>query len=473
MIGSERRLGNFGALILAFGSTVPALGMEVGFGKADITPDVEATNVWLAGYGQNRKATGVHDPIWARAAVLRDGEDKIALVSTDLIGLQYEQTLNVRNQLEDYRYVLVASTHNHEGPDVIGLWGPSPTESGADPEYLGFVEDKIVEAVRQAEANLKPAEAAYGTAEDETLLHDSRLPIVRDGVLRLLVFTPPDRPDGVPLGILVQWNCHPENLGGDNTQLTADFPYYTIRDLERRYGCPVALFTGAIGGLMSAPEDKLQRDDGTFYKEGEFEFAEVYGNAVAKLADEAIRFADPIELTPFGMSAVQVTLPLRNNLYRAARAAGVLDRMGYVWAGDPFEIGEERPGRVTTGEIAILTEVAYLNLGEFHIAAIPGEIYPELVLGEYQEPVEPNVDFPDAPLEPSVRELIPDGPALILGLANDEVGYIIPKRQWDQAAPFAYGRERSQYGEINSVGPEVAPILMKALGRAVEELESP
>jgi hypothetical protein len=64
-------------------------------------------------------------------------------------------------------------------------------------------------------------------------------------------------------------------------------------------------------------------------------------------------------------------------------------------------------------------------------------------------------------------KLLPEGKALVLGLANDEIGYIIPKRQWDQLAPFAYGRQTSQYGEINSCGPDVAPILLEALKRRV------
>jgi hypothetical protein len=59
---------------------------------------------------------------------------------------------------------------------------------------------------------------------------------------------------------------------------------------------------------------------------------------------------------------------------------------------------------------------------------------------------------------------------LIIGLANDEVGYIIPKRQWDQKPPFAYEREKAQYGEVNSCGPEVAPILTQALADAVKSV---
>ena len=54
---------------------------------------------------------------------------------------------------------------------------------------------------------------------------------------------------------------------------------------------------------------------------------------------------------------------------------------------------------------------------------------------------------------------------LLIGLANDEIGYIIPRRQWDMAAPFAYGRTTPQYGEINSCGPGVAPVIMGAGSR--------
>ena len=46
--------------------------------------------------------------------------------------------------------------------------------------------------------------------------------------------------------------------------------------------------------------------------------------------------------------------------------------------------------------------------------------------------------------------------------SNDEIGYILPRSQWDAETPFAYGREDSQYGEINSVGPRAAPILAEA-----------
>ena len=63
-----------------------------------------------------------------------------------------ETVERVRAQLPGFTYVLLSSTHNHEGPDTLGLWGPSPFASGVDPEYVRHVEGQIVRAVRQAEA---------------------------------------------------------------------------------------------------------------------------------------------------------------------------------------------------------------------------------------------------------------------------------------------------------------------------------
>ena len=66
-----------------------------------------------------------------------------------------------------------------------------------------------------------------------------------------------------------------------------------------------------------------------------------------------------------------------------------------------------------------------------------------------------------------MNSLVPAKDWVLLGLANDEVGYIIPKRQWDTKAPYAYGRGSSQYGEANSCGPESASVLMRALADRV------
>ncbi len=447
------------AFLLLFATSARAAGdaIRVGFGEIDITPTLRDDRpVWLAGYGQGRRATGVHDPLVARCLVLDDGQQQVAVVSVDLIGLQYPDTLRIRQKLADFHYVLVSSTHNHEGPDVIGIWGRNPVTRGVDDEYVTWVVDRVGEMVRNAQKQMFEATASFGTAKDDNLLRDSRQPYVFDGVLRTLVFQKEGQDQ--PAGIVVQWNCHPEALGSKNTLITADFPWATVAALKAKYGCPVVYLTGAVGGLMAPPRGRFQNAQGTTLDEGQFEFAQFYGEAVAKLANDAIDAATPITLAPLHVSAKPIAIPLQNPMYGAARSIGVLKRTARQWTGDAEKLGEVVPLLSNyQGTLGLETEVAYLRFGELHVAAIPGELYPELVYGEFQSPVDPNVDYPDAPLEKTVADLMPGEKWMFLGLANDEIGYIIPKTQWDTKPPYASGRtDDPQYGEENSGGPNVA-----------------
>jgi hypothetical protein len=456
-----------------WGLVLPAAANErpallAGFAAVDITPELGGTKpIYLAGYGMGRKAAGVHDPLYARAVVLASGNERIAIASVDLVGLQYPAVKAIRAKLPEFRYVLVSSTHNHEGPDVIGIWGRGPLHRGVNDDYLDRVVERVVESVKQAAARLVPVTAAYGTAEDESLLSDSRLPIVKDGVLRVVRLKRAGLQDTV--GLVVQWGCHPESLGPKNRDITADFPWATVAALEKQYGCPVVYLSGAVGGLMSNPSGRVFDDAGKSLPDGNFEYARRYGELVAALADKAITSAQPLDVTPFKVASKAIAVPVHNSLYRAARAIGVIQREGFVWSGDFQTLGDPMTPETAGQESAVESEVAYLRLGELHVACIPGEIYPELVYGRFQEPVEPNVDFPDAPLEPTITSLMPSPKWLLVGLANDELGYIIPKRQWDKAAPHAYGKDGGQYGEINSCSSEVAPIIMQALKLRVED----
>ena len=59
------------------------------------------------------------------------------------------------------------------------------------------------------------------------------------------------------------------------------------------------------------------------------------------------------------------------------------------------------------------------------------------------------------------------------GLGNDELGYILPKRQWDEKPPFTYGQVKAPYGEVNSLGPDTAPLLCRAFQDLVKKKEWP
>lgn len=451
--------------LLAFALPLSAGEFTVGFGETDLTPEIGKKPVYIAGFGQNRKATKVHDPIMARAVVMADGDEKIALVSVDVVGLFLPSVERVREKLPGFKYVLVSSTHNHDGPDTLGLWGPSPVQSGIDPEYLKKVETGCADAVKTADKSRQPATARIGSARDADLVHDNRKPLVKHDELVVLRFGDPKTDKA--LGVLVQWNCHPEVMGSKNTEISADHVHYTVKALRESQKCPVAYFSGTVGGLMTNLGLLVKGEKGEELKDGTFEKTERYGQLVAKLAEKALKDAAPIVLTPFEIRSREMLVPVENIMYRIAWSAGVLDRTMYKWDGNAtpkvFEATKE-----VSKPVAVKTELGYLKLGALEIAAIPGEIYPELVLGKVQDPADPGADFPDAPIEPGIYDQLKSKHRMLIGLANDELGYIIPKRQWDAKEPFCYGLKKAQYGEINSVGPDAAPVICNTFKELVK-----
>jgi hypothetical protein len=449
-------------IILSFFTFALATGqlaaqpLRAGFGETNITPALDKKAVYLAGFGKNRKATKVHDPLMARAIVIENDRKKVAIVSVDVVGLFNDVVQNVRKQLPGFAYILVSSTHNHEGPDTLGLWGPNLFASGIDPEYLKQIETKIIQAIQLAEKDTQTVNATIGSAKAPELLHDGREPYVKHDELVAVRFEDAKQKT---VGLIVQWNCHPETLGSKNTEISADFAGYTVEHLKKKYGCPVVYLTGTVGGLMTSLHVEVKNDAGKALADGTFEKTERYGILVGKLAEKALVNAKAVTLTPLEVRAKSFFLPIENSHYVLGFNIGVLKRDGYVWKGDPLKADPIGAKVDKKTRMCIKSEVGWLKLGELEIAAIPGEVYPELVLSKVQDPPDKGADFPDAPIEPGIYAQMKAKHRMIVGLANDEIGYIIPKRQWDVKAPFCYGRERPQYGEENSLGPETAPIL--------------
>ncbi len=440
--------------------------LQAGFGEANVTPTVGGDKpVYMAGFGYNRKAAGVHDHLKARAVVLKSGPTKIALACVDLVGFFLPNVEHVRDKLPGFDYVLVSSTHDHEGPDSLGLWGPTPFQRGVDPDYLQIVEKRIVQAVRDADAAVQPVAVRIGSVQAPELLRDAREPYIKHDELVALEFRTVK--DDKPAGLVVQWNCHPETLGSKNTEISADFVGYTVSALQDAHHCPVVYLSGTVGGLMTSLGVEVKDADGKELKDGTFEKTERYGRLLAEAADKALHDAKPVRLTPLEAHRRTVFLPLDNKLYLVARQLGVLVREGYVWSGDPYKAEPADVKKDADKPLCVRTEVGYLRLGELEVAVIPGEIYPELVLDKVQDPPDPGADFPDAPIEPAIYKQMHGKYRMLIGLGNDEIGYIIPKRQWDEKPPYCYGRKQAQYGEVNSLGPDTAPLLCQAFKELV------
>lgn len=424
--------------------------------------------VWMAGFSNSKPANGIHDDLWARTMVIDDGKTRIALVVLDAIGLMHDDIIGIRKQIPDnagVTYTIVASTHNHEAPDLMGLWGKTPFSSGVNPEYMEYVKSQAAKSVIAAVKNLRPARLVV--SEDLTgavpLVKDTRAPEVFDSGLRLIRAI--DKENGKTLGSLIAWADHAETLWSRNLLLTSDFPHYVREGIEKGIfrgdslvkkgtGGVAVYVNGAIGGLMTTHANLTVKDPvtGIAYQEPSFEKAEAQGKALALLALNAMESpSEVIDSAGISLIVRTLTLPIDNNIFKLATALGILNRG-------------------TTGWMRMRTELAVIKIGPVSMVTIPGEAYPEIINGRIEAPK--GRDFNIDPVEvPPVREMMPGKYKFVFGLANDEIGYIIPKSQWDTDAPYTYDRKDSPYGEQNSPGPETAPALHRNLQEMLSELD--
>jgi hypothetical protein len=444
-------------------------GLRAGFGRARITPELSDPRrpVWLAGFSQHRAATNIHDDLWAMACVLEDGHTRLGIVVLDAIGFFHDDVIEVRRRIPaDWKvdYTVICSTHNHSTPDLMGLWGPSFFRTGVDLRYRQQVMAGAIQALGEAVTNLQPALLALHeiTTAPEGLVADTRKPTVYDADLRVMHFTDPTR--GATLGSLVGWADHPETVWGRNQEVTADF-CGVLRDgleqgvvvdgkrLAAGLGGTHLFVNGAVGGLMSTTPSVTVRDPylDKDFKAPSHEKARALGRQLLwrVLSRLAHSTAIAVSNAPISIRARTLELPLENAAFLAAPILGLLDRGHVRWK-------------------TLRTEVALITLGEASIACLPGEVYPEIVNGGIERA--PGGDFDLDPMEvPPLRSLMPGRVKFVFGLANDEIGYIIPKSEWDRKPPYLYGSKRGVYGEINSVGPNTAPLLHAAMAELCRE----
>lgn len=432
----------------------------------DLNGNGKFDTYWIAGFGNRVAAQGVHDDLWARTMILEDGNTRLALVAVDVIGMFHPMVVDIRKMLPEeagITYLVITSTHTHEAPDLLGLWGESPFKSGVSKRWREYVKKRVVQSVVEAAESLRPAYFRFSQnlTEGMVALKDTREPYVYDEGLRMMQVI--DAETSQTLGTLIQWANHPETLWSRNLLISSDFPHYLREAVEKgvyhgdslvREGVGgVAVYVnGALGGLMTTHaamgvEDPF-RD--TVYVEPSFDKIRAQGDTLGLIVLRTMK-EKSVEVRESGINlrARTFELPLKNNLFRLAAFIGLMDAD-------------------MTGWMKKRTEAAVWNIGPASFITFPGELYPEILNGGVE--ALPGRDFPIEPLEtPPLRDLMQGEFRFGIGLANDEIGYIIPKSQWDVKAPFVY-RDKPYYGEENSLGPETAPLLIDELRLLLDEL---
>jgi hypothetical protein len=435
--------------------------MLAGASRIDITPP---TGVPMGGYlARTQPAEDIHDPLHARALVLDDGQQRVAIVSADLPTVDPAVALDIRQRIEREAgippsHTLLALSHTHSGP----LVSPSRIVQPAVP-YLESLRDKLVAVVRTAASRLKPAQIGAGRAKvylgvnrrvrgAESWSITGKNPAgYASPFAHILVAA---EKTGGPLGIFFTYGAHPVVLGPENLQISGDYAGCAARVVEEDFGdTAVALFGLGFAGDVNANFAKRTFDE-----------VETIGSSLARAVIEAMKTIPLVPDLSLRVRSVRVPLPLavppsaseaERVLYeereRLAKLVGHGEeesainerRLMVEWASDLVCVaGENRAERSADLEIQVFA------MGPIALVALSAEPF-----AEYAKPLETASPFPHT---------------FPIGNANGDIGYI------PTAPAFADGGYEVEmaprvFGAL-AFRPDVDAILREALAKLLAEM---
>jgi len=396
--------------------------------------DANANSRWdgiFVSGGVGELATTVHDRLFARAFAIGHGNDVDVAASVTAQGIFKNYVDDIRAQATAGRPqidgIVVSANHNESSPDTVGIYGAPSLggvaggRSGIDDYYMDYLDRQVASAIDKAYDAMKPGTLSVTQVpvpDDLSIRLSNNFPTTNDQGLgvaldpRVRVLQAADT-SGHTVFTVMNLAAHNQEIGhGDNTgQLSEDWPGYFERALDQRLGGTSIFLVGDNGSI----EDPALDHDGTYAH------AQESGEGFAALVAAALP-----ALTPLTPGAVQLTtstsdVPLQNNLFAGAAAAGLFGKRTV----DPT-------GASAQGPVALQTEVGVLDVGpDLQMLLWPGETFPALAVGSPW-------GIEDAPCADRANPPVPTWHAgatwrFQVGLADDMLGYLLP--------PWAFATE--------------------------------
>ena len=390
--------------------------LKGGCAKVNITPPV---GCWLSGYGSRDKPSdGIVDELYAKGLVLDDGNDTIAIISTDLLWVPLEISHAVRAAVKEKvgiakQNVLICATHTHFGPKIFAKTkiGPDVPGNTVDESYVQTFVKKMADSVFLAHKNMQEVRIGAVKGEIPEIVYNRRptdangsvqmkfsLPpevlatreIVHspDGLVRATFTLPAGEPeltfgpidpeawvvrvesvDGEIVGSIVNFACHAVSGSAYPDwfySISADYPGHTMRIVETAEG-GICLFTSGTAGNMVP----IKRG-----KEPRVQIGKALAGEVVRRL-QLVRTCSDVSLKAL-TKAVQ--LPLKEAL---------------------------SPDRIIDADNAketLTTEIQVLRIGDIYLLGLPGEVLVEVGL--------------EIKRKAGLENL------LVISLSNDAVGYV-------------------------------------------------
>jgi len=369
---------------------------------------------------RNGLCRGVHDPLWARALIINNGYKKIALVATDLIGIDGE-ILNKVRQSVSYSTditpdsVLIAATHTHSGPAVL----QKAFLGKPDPDYIAKLIKNISGAILLANQSLEPVRLFVGESKCNSV-GKNRLKKGGPTDPQVLVIRL-ENDKGIKV-LIVNYACHPVVLGPDNLLITADYPHYLISSLEQVYPKAQIMFINGAAGNINVGHTTADSVKGSINSKRSFEEARRLARLLAVEVIKATETAVLQEIINIKFFSGKISLPLEQILSfsQLKEACAGWKRYSYELKKKQASYGEIQQAKVWAkwaekmAELVkanriipeINTELAVFSIGGLDFVSFPGEFFCEFGL--------------------KIKKIRAPRKVFIIGYCNDNIGYVAP-----------------------------------------------
>jgi hypothetical protein len=405
-------------------------GFRAGASCVDITP--KEFPVVVSGGFLERTAGDVKDPLHARAVVLDDGSTRLAVCVVDTLLMPRDLVDQAKRMAAEATgiatdHMLVAATHTHCAPSVVGALG-----TGIDENYTPLLPGWIAQAIQSAAERLAPARVGWAVidAPDHTncrrwICRPDRMgadpfgeqtvrAMMHPGYQNPSYVGPsgPDDPglsvlsvqssDGRPVALLANYSMHYYGAA----PVSADYYGRFCRMIGERLGAE-KLDPPFVGIMSQGTSGDLHWMD--YSRPAKPRDIDKYAREVADLAYEAYRKIEHHDWVPLAMA--ETTLTLHRRTPDEARLAWAKKMIAEMKGEKP----KDRP-QVYAWEQLYLHEdpvrelkLQAVRVGELGMAAIPCEVYGITGLKiKAQSPLVPTFNFE---------------------LANGAEGYIPPPEQ--------------------------------------------
>jgi hypothetical protein len=394
--------------------------LEIGMYGVNITPYIGCA---LGGFGARKEgAQGIHDDIFAKIVFIQ-GAESVVIVSLDLVGISVDMVGKIRFMVTEITKVpknniMISATHNHAGPDII-LWDQDRVSKA----YKQSLIENIVGGITAAWRFRGPSRIGFSQGRIDGIgvnqRHHDGKPI-DPGVAVIRV----DDQNGNLKGVLINYTCHPTILGSNNLFVTAGYPGYATRLIERIKGENViAMFTNGAAADINAGHSPDLSAIGYPIPERTFKRAEKLGNMLAGEVLKTLEVIETMEEVPVAAKTRIVSLPLKkmpsfkqieNDLkekecfLKDLIKSGASDKeiakaeIQKLYAYRLLKLKKERQENLQNEYMDV--ELQVIRIGECALLACPAEVFVEIGL--------------------KIKEKSPFKQTVFVGYANGYVGHI-------------------------------------------------